>query len=127
MKKMVLIMAVVLAAGAVFGSMAFAAPTPAGAGGPGMCPYYSTDRTNWTDDQKQQMAAWQQQRLEQHKQMLAKQVEWGWITQAQADQRLAWMEQRQSAGAGMMGCWGGHGGCNPDAAGPGMHHGRGGR
>lgn len=101
-----------------FAGSAFAAPAP----GNGYCPYYGQNYNNLTDDQKAQMAAWQQQMLEQKKQMLSQQVQWGWITQAQADQQITWLEQQVAngtyghdmmgmgmAGNGMMGMRGGMG------------------
>lgn len=56
---------------------------------------------NLTDEQRQQIAQWQNQMLDNRKQVLQKQVEWGWITQAQADQQMAYMQQWQSNGYGM--------------------------
>jgi hypothetical protein len=92
------------------GAVAFAAPGNNlntacpffGAGGPGQ-------QVNLTDEQKAQIATWQQERLEHRKQVLQKQVEWGWITQAQADERISFMEQRQKDGNfGWMGRGNGH-------------------
>ncbi|WP_425059381.1 hypothetical protein SCACP_40740 [Sporomusa carbonis] len=107
MKKVTLITMVALLVVAFSGLAVVAqAQVPAQAAGIGYCPYYGQYHNNLTDEQKTQIAAWQQQRLEQRKQILAKQVEWGWITQAQADQQISWMEQRIASGAcgqGMMG------------------------
>ena len=97
-----------------FSSLAFAAPAQVPTPGPGnwYCPYYGQYYNNLTDDQKAQIAAWQQQALDQRKQVLQKQVEWGWITQTQADQQISWMEQQFANGAyghGPMGMMGGYG------------------
>jgi hypothetical protein len=107
MKKVTLFALVALLALSVSG-LAIAAPVqgPAPIPGNGYCPYYGQNYNNLTDDQKAQMAAWQQQMLEQKKQMLSQQVQWGWITQAQADQQITWMEQQVANGTyghGMMG------------------------
>jgi hypothetical protein len=107
MKKVTLFALVALLAVSVSG-LAIAAPVqdPAPTPGNGYCPYYGQTYSNLTDDQKAQMAAWQQQRLDQRKQMLQKQVEWGYMTQAQADQQITWMEQQVANGTyghGMMG------------------------
>ncbi|WP_371366744.1 hypothetical protein SRRS_09880 [Sporomusa rhizae] len=78
------------------GAVVFAAPK--GDFGPGgFCPPVGPNGQQVTlnDEQKAQFAAWHQERIEQEKQVLKKQVEWGWITQEQADQRIAFMEQRQ--------------------------------
>lgn len=100
-----------------FGTLtAFAQPQFMGqTGAKGYCPYYGQSANNLTDEQKNQIADWHKQRLEQRKEMLAKQVEWGWITQEQADQQILWMEQRMAngvTGPGMMMGQGAHGrGC----------------
>ncbi|SHJ80699.1 DUF2680 domain-containing protein [Propionispora hippei] len=105
MRKTILIamaaLLVVSFAGAVLAAPVQAPPGP----GNGFCPYYGQTYSNLTDDQKTQITAWQNQRLEQEKQMLSRQVEWGWLTQEQADQRIAWMEQQVANGSygfGMM-------------------------
>ena len=74
------------------GAVAFAAPGNYHGGG---CFFGATpgQQVNLTDEQKTQIAAWQQERFEHKKQVLQKQVEWGWLTQEQADERLAFMEQ----------------------------------
>lgn len=92
------------------GAVAFAAPGNnfaancpfvGGAGQPGQ-------QVNLTDEQKTQISAWQQERMEHKKQVLKKEVEWGWITQAQADEHIAFMEQHLKDGkGGMMGMMGG--------------------
>ncbi|MGL5514390.1 MAG: DUF2680 domain-containing protein, partial [Sporomusa sp.] len=64
--------------------------------GYGCCGNYSKNYSNLTDEQKAQISVWQQQMLEQRKQMLAQQVKWGWMTQAQADQRLSWIEDQMA-------------------------------
>ncbi|WP_312203587.1 DUF2680 domain-containing protein [Anaerospora hongkongensis] len=122
MKKVTLIAMMALLV-VSFSGLAFAAPVqgPAQAGN-WYCPYYGQYYNDLTDDQKAQVAAWEQQSLEQRKQMLAKQVEWGWITRAQADQQISWMEQQVANGSyghgpmgmgmrgnGMMGMRGGTG------------------
>lgn len=109
-----------------FSGLAMAAPAQGPAQTPGnwYCPYYGQYYNNMTDEQKAQVATWHQQTLDQRKQMLQKQVEWGYMTQAQADQQFSWMEQQMAngtyscemAGRGMhgngmmgmrsgMGCW----------------------
>ena len=54
----------------------------------GYCPNIQ-QATNLTDEQKQQIASWQSQLIDNRKQVFKKQVEWGWITQAQADQQIS--------------------------------------
>lgn len=83
-----------------FSNLAIAAlvQSPAPIPGNWYCPYYGQYYNNLTDDQKSQIASWQRQRLDQTKLMLQKQVKWGWITQAQADQQISWMEQRFANG-----------------------------
>ncbi len=92
------------------GAVAFAAPgNNFGTG----CPFNGQpgQQVNLTDEQKAQMATWQQERFEHRKQVLQKKVEWGWLTQAQADEQISLMEQRQkdgNFGKGMMGRGHGH-------------------
>lgn len=93
------------------GAVAFAAPgNNSGTG----CPFGAApgQQVNLTDDQKAQIATWQQERYEHRKQVLQKKVEWGWITQAQADEQISFMQQRQKDGnfgmKGMMGPGQGH-------------------
>lgn len=81
-----------------FSGIVFSAPAQDPAQGNWYCPYYGQNYNNLTDDQKAQIAAWQQQALDQKKQILQKQVEWGWITQTQADQQISWMQQRFANG-----------------------------
>ena len=85
---------------------ASAAPAPAPGGWycPNYGPYYAN--TQLTDEQKAQISEWQKQMLEQREQILKKQVEWGWITQAQADQQIAWLKQRFANGAAGYGPYG---------------------
>lgn len=105
-----------------FSGLAIAAPVQGPAQTPGnlYCPYYGQYYNDLNDDQKAQIATWHQQRLDQRKQMLQKQVEWGYMTQAQADQQFSWMEQQMANGSygcgpmgmmgnGMMGMRGGMG------------------
>lgn len=97
MKKVVLFTLVALLVVAFAGSVLAApgqGPGPAG----WYCPWYGANAANLTDEQKAQIADWGKQMLELRKQMLAKQVEWGWITQAQADQMIAAMEQHITDG-----------------------------
>lgn len=47
-----------------------------------------------TQDQKQELAPLYAQMLETQKQIMQKYVDYGYITQAQADQRAAWMKER---------------------------------
>ncbi|CUH95349.1 hypothetical protein P22_1419 [Propionispora sp. 2/2-37] len=106
MKKVTLIAMVALLVVACSGlAMAAQAQVPAQAAGVGNCPFYGMYQNNLTDEQKAQIDTWRQQWLEQRKEMLAKQVEWGWLTQDQANQQISWMEQRiaNGAGPGMMG------------------------
>jgi hypothetical protein len=91
------------------GAVAFAAP---GNNLGQACPFFGAagQQANLTDEQKAQMATWQQERVEHRKQVLQKEVEWGWLTQAQADEQISFMEQRQKDGNfGMMGMGRGHG------------------
>ena len=75
-----------------------------------------------TEAQKQDLIAYQNQVLESRKQIMQKQVDLGWTTQAQADQYIAAMSQHMVNGSaygcgmgggmhgGMMGGGGMHGG-----------------
>lgn len=112
--KKVTLMAMVALLVLSFSGLAFAASAqgPVQAPGNWYCPYYGQYYNNLTDDQKSQVAIWQQQTLDQRKQMLQKQVEWGNMTQAQADQQSSWLEQQMANGAygyGPMGMCGGMG------------------
>lgn len=110
MKKLTLLALIALLV-VSFSALAFAAPTQGPVQGTGnWCPYYGQYYSNLTDDQKAQVATWHQQMLDQRKQMLQRQVEWGYMTQAQADQQFSWMEQQMSNGAYSCGSMGMHGG-----------------
>lgn len=97
-----------------FSALALAAPAqgPVQGAGNWYCSYYGQYYNNLTDDQQAQADTWHQRMLDQRKQMLQKQVESGYMTQAQADQQFSWMEQQMSNGAygcGAMGMQGGKG------------------
>jgi len=83
MKKVTLLALVALLV-VSFSGLAAAAPVQGTAQTPGnwYCPYYGQTYNNLTDDQKAQLATWQQQALEQRTQMVQKQVEWGYMIQA---------------------------------------------
>lgn len=66
------------------------------------CAAYSQSYNTMSEEQKAQVTERQSQMLEQRKQIIQKQVELGYITQEQADQRIAWMDQHINNGA-MMG------------------------
>ncbi|HWR45380.1 DUF2680 domain-containing protein [Sporomusa sp.] len=90
------------------GAVALAAPD----GNPGQagtfCPHFGpAGQANLSDEQKAQIATWQKEMFEHRKQVLQKEVEWGWITQAQADQHISFMEQHLKDGNFGMGM--GHG------------------
>lgn len=51
------------------------------------------------DEQKEQIAIWDKQAIEQRKQILQQQVQWGWISQAEADKQIVWMQQGVVSGA----------------------------
>ena len=113
MKKVTLLALIALLV-VSFSALAFAAPSQGSVQGGGnwYCPYYGQYYNNLTDDQKAQVAIWQQQMLDQRKQMLQKQVEWGYMTQVQADQQSSWLEQQMANGTygnGPMGMRGGMG------------------
>lgn len=108
MKRLSLILAIALFMGIIFGSMAFAQPQNSYSGGY-HCPYMQRS-PDLTDEQREQITQWQNQMIDNRKQVLQKQVEWGWITQTQADQQINHMQQWQNNGYGMwmMGAgWGG--------------------
>jgi len=74
-------------------------------------PPFARNQVNLTDAQQQelaplfnQMTDLQKQMVEVQKQVIQKQVSFGNLTQEQADQRIAWMQQRmeQGFGPGMM-------------------------
>ncbi|MDT8900012.1 YckD family protein [Anaeroselena agilis] len=58
-----------------------------------------------TDDQKKELAPLYDQLFETRKAIMQKYVDFGYMTQEQADQRIAWMKDRMSQGygPGMMG------------------------
>lgn len=119
MKKLTLFSLIGLLVLSLAGAVALAAPG-ANPGQPGnFCPAFGANgqQINLTDEQKAQIETWHKERLEHRKQVLTKQVEWGWLTQAQADQQISAMEQRQKDGIGRMGMGSGRG--------HGMGHGRG--
>lgn len=91
-----------------FAASAFAAPAPVPVQNNGYCPYYGQTNSNLTDEQKEQIATWHKQAIEQRKQMMLQQVQWGWISQDQADQQLASMEQGVANGTRACGTMGGH-------------------
>lgn len=105
MKKVALLTFVTLLV-VSFAASAFAAPAPAPNNW--YCPYYGQYYNNLTDEQKEQVATWHKQAIEQRKQMLQQQVQWNWISQAQADQQIAWMEQGVANGTLACGMMGGH-------------------
>ena len=76
-----------------------------------------------TDEQKQELQPLMQQMLEIKKQMIAKQVAWGNLTQEQADRMISHMQERMDKGPGagmMMGGHGKHHG-QPGHGGPGQN------
>ena len=118
MKRTCLALVVTLFLMSIVISMAVAAPAPAGY----YCPYAQW-APNLSDDQRQQISQWQNQLIDNRKQVFQRQVEWGWITQAQADQQTSYMQQWQSNGYGMWMMGPGmmdHGMMGPGMMGPGM-------
>jgi hypothetical protein len=119
MKKITVVALIGVLVLSLAGAVALAAPNsnvgPGGPGQPGFCPPPPCGPTaaqlaNMTDEQKAQIASWQKEMVEQRTQMLQKEVEWGWITQAQADAHIAFMEQRLKDGDfGMLGMGPGYG------------------
>jgi len=73
------------------------------------CPYWGQQQVNLSDAQNQDLVAYQNQVLESRKQLMQKQVDMGWISQAQADQYITVMSQHMVNGA-MYGCGMGGGG-----------------
>ncbi len=113
MKKVTLFLALVALLIVALNGLVAAAPVPSPAHGNGYCHSYGQTYDNLNDEQKAQIAAWDQQGLEQRKQMLQKQVEWGYLTQEQADRQVSWMEQQMANGDhdwGSKGMMGRHGG-----------------
>lgn len=122
MKKITVVALIGVLVLSLAGSVALAAPGDAYGPG-GFCPAFGTNgqQVNLTSEQKAQLDSWHKERMEQRKQVLKRQVEWGWLTQEQADQEISYMEQYQKDGYGGMGMGPGrmHGG-------HGWGHGRGG-
>ena len=129
MKKTVIFVLIGVLAVSLAGAVALAAPGNDSGQPEAFCPVWGSNnnrQANLTDEQKTQMETWRKARVEQKKQELQKQVEWGWLTQAQADQEISWLEQHYTGnysrgpGRGMMGH--GHGmgamtgGCSYSAA-----------
>ena len=91
------------------GAVAFAAPAMNPDQSGAFCPAWgpNSQQVNLTEEQKAQIETWRQEGLEHRKQVLQKQVEWGWLTQEQADQQINWLEQHHRdgnfRGPGMMG------------------------
>ena len=97
MKKVSVSLVIVLLLGIGVLSVAIAAPLESAGY---YCPYLQQEPT-LTEDQRQQLSQWQNQMTENRKQMLQKQVEWGWITQEQANQQINYMQQWPRNGYGM--------------------------
>ncbi|MEN6414002.1 MAG: DUF2680 domain-containing protein [Veillonellales bacterium] len=98
MKKSLLVAVVGLLVLAFAASMVFAAT-------PTNVPSFACNQANLTDEQKQelaplfnQMTDLRKQMFEVKKQVIQKQVEFGNLTQEQADQRIAWMKERIDQG-----------------------------
>ncbi|WP_425060523.1 hypothetical protein SCACP_12460 [Sporomusa carbonis] len=105
MKKSLFIAVVGLLVLAFAASMVYAAT-------PTNVPPFALNQANLTDAQKQELAPLfnqmndlRKQMFEVRKQVIQKQVEFGNLTQEQADQRIAWMKERleNGFGPGMMG------------------------
>lgn len=110
MKKTItftLIAALILVAGASLAFAADPATTPPYGMGMGMmnCPL---GQTGLTDAQKQELAPLYAKMLEDHKAILQKNVEFGRITQEQADQIVAQMQQCQQGNGPCQGMMGHH-------------------
>ncbi|MDF2570163.1 MAG: hypothetical protein K0R55_1767 [Sporomusa sp.] len=121
MKKITIYALIGLLVLSLAGAVALAAPE-GNQGQPGaLCPPFGPpgQQANLTDEQKAQINIWQKEMFEHRKQVLQKEVEWGWITQVQADQHIAFMEQQLKDGKLDIGM-----GPGP-RRGPGMGHGRG--
>lgn len=119
MKKITVVALVGILVLSLAGSVALAAPGDAYGPG-GCCPAFGANgqQVNLTSEQKAQFDIWHKDRMEHRKEVLQKQVEWGWLNQEQADQEISYMEQYQKDGYGRMGMGpdrmhGGHsrGGC----------------
>lgn len=109
MKKTVIVTLVSLLVLAIAVSMVSAATTTTP---PGNFPPFARGPAALTDAQKQELAPLfnqmndlRKQMFEVQKQVIQKQVSFGNLTQEQADQRIAWMQQRMENGfgPGMMG------------------------
>lgn len=105
MKKSLLIAVVGLLVLAFAASMVYAAT-------PTNVPPFARNQANLTDAQRQELAPLfnqmndiGKQMFEVRKQVIQKQVEFGNLTQEQAEQRIAWMKERleNNSGPGMMG------------------------
>lgn len=92
MKKITVFLITGLLVLAIAASVAFA--------GPGRGPAINCQSVAMTDAQKEELVPLQNQMLELRKQMLAKQVQWGNLTQEEADQRITWMKERMEKGYG---------------------------
>lgn len=67
---------------------------------PGQTPPFGPQRpaVTLTEDQKQELTPLFDQLLETRKQIMQKYVDYGYLTQEQADQRYAWMKERMTQG-----------------------------
>ena len=126
MKKVSMLFVVGLLVLGLSGSVVAAAPVAPNQTG-WNCPYWGQQQANLTEAQKQDLIAYQNQVLESRKQLMQKQVDLGWTTQAQADQYIAALSQHMVNGSaygcgmgGMMNGGGMHGGM---MNGGGMHGG----
>lgn len=111
MKKSTMVCLIAVLVLSLAGAVALAAPG-ANPGLPGsFCPAFGANgqQINLTDEQKAQIETWHKERIEHRKQVLQKQVEWGWLTQEQADQQISFMEQRNKDGNFGMGMGPGRG------------------
>ena len=117
MKKVSMFLVVGLLVLGLSGSIVAAAPAAPNQTG-WNCPYWGQQQANLTDAQKQDLVDYQNQVLESRKQLMQKQVDMGWVTQAQADQYIAAMNQHMVNGA-MYGCGMGGGMMNGGMYGPG--------
>ncbi len=66
-------------------------------------PPFARNQVRLTDAQRQELAPLFSQMFETKKNIIQKQVEFGNLTQEQADQRITWMKERAEKGDGMMG------------------------
>lgn len=107
MKKTILITVVGLLMLVLAASMVSAGPNPGGMGG---MHSFMGQQANLTDTQKQEVAPLLDKMKDLHlqmfavqKEMIQKQVSFGNMTQAEADQHIARMQERMEQGPGMMG------------------------